>query len=375
MVDYCPDCRGLWCDRGELEKLVGESLDPAVLPLPFESGTAVGPTCPGCCEGRLTMRSTVGEERLQLFDCSCCGGTWLDGGILPRLRKLLRQRRIERKAREPRPRPSSSPPSAAPFSYRPRLSFGVPLVRVAALPAAFLIGVLFSRSPTLTVVAFPLQLVFHELGHTVGAWLGGYMAIPVLIAAQTWVGGERSAMVILALAAGLGFLGWLGIRERKPFTVAAVTVFLAAQLFLTFGATADEAEMWGVFAGLGGELILSAFVIVAFYYPAPDRLRWDFWRYVALVPAAVVFCSNYLLWLRVRRDPAFMPMGSALGNDSNGDLNRLLGDWGWSIEQISASYLGLASFCGLIIAGHYVYFLVRAGLDQRTSKQQPVPSR
>lgn len=26
-IDYCPDCRGIWLDRGELDKLVGKSFD------------------------------------------------------------------------------------------------------------------------------------------------------------------------------------------------------------------------------------------------------------------------------------------------------------------------------------------------------------
>ncbi len=365
VVDYCPNCRGLWCDRGELEQLVGEPLDPAVLPLPFPLGIPTGPACPACPEGRLVARSTQNEDPVELFDCVQCGGTWLDGGVLQRLRKVLRDRRVERQARQPRPRlerPSPSSTLATQSSYQPRLPFGVPIVRVAALPIAFLIGLVLSNSPRLMIVVFPMQLTLHEFGHTIAAWLSGRMAVPVLIAAQTWVGGERSVLVILGLAASLGFLGWLAIKERKPFTMAAVILFLLAQLFLTFVATADQSEMWDVFAGLGGEILLSTLIIVAFYYPAPDRLRWDFWRYILLVPAAIVFCSNYLLWLKVRRDPSYMPMGAAVGPNSNGDLNRLIGDWGWSVEQISTSYLSLATFCGLIIAGHYVFFLVRAGL-------------
>ena len=27
-VDYCPKCRGIWLDRGELEKLLERSVDP-----------------------------------------------------------------------------------------------------------------------------------------------------------------------------------------------------------------------------------------------------------------------------------------------------------------------------------------------------------
>lgn len=26
-IDYCPDCRGIWLDRGELDKIIERSLD------------------------------------------------------------------------------------------------------------------------------------------------------------------------------------------------------------------------------------------------------------------------------------------------------------------------------------------------------------
>ena len=29
-IDYCPQCRGVWLDRGELDKIIERSLSPAV---------------------------------------------------------------------------------------------------------------------------------------------------------------------------------------------------------------------------------------------------------------------------------------------------------------------------------------------------------
>jgi Zn-finger nucleic acid-binding protein len=31
-LDYCPECRGIWLDRGELEKLIERSYTPAASP-------------------------------------------------------------------------------------------------------------------------------------------------------------------------------------------------------------------------------------------------------------------------------------------------------------------------------------------------------
>ena len=36
-IDYCPKCRGVWLDRGELDKIIEKSTEPTVLPDPTPS--------------------------------------------------------------------------------------------------------------------------------------------------------------------------------------------------------------------------------------------------------------------------------------------------------------------------------------------------
>jgi hypothetical protein len=33
-IDYCPGCRGIWLDRGELDKIIDKSSQPAAQPKP-----------------------------------------------------------------------------------------------------------------------------------------------------------------------------------------------------------------------------------------------------------------------------------------------------------------------------------------------------
>ncbi len=33
-IDYCPQCRGVWLDRGELDKLIERSVQEAAAPVP-----------------------------------------------------------------------------------------------------------------------------------------------------------------------------------------------------------------------------------------------------------------------------------------------------------------------------------------------------
>ncbi len=35
-IDYCPDCRGVWLDRGELDKIIERS-SPPVKNMPYDS--------------------------------------------------------------------------------------------------------------------------------------------------------------------------------------------------------------------------------------------------------------------------------------------------------------------------------------------------
>ena len=51
-IDYCPQCRGVWLDRGELDKIIdraADSLGPAaaVPAAPLPPSTAFPPTLPG----------------------------------------------------------------------------------------------------------------------------------------------------------------------------------------------------------------------------------------------------------------------------------------------------------------------------------------
>ena len=46
-IDYCPKCRGVWLDRGELDKIIERSLDgPAAAPAPTPQQAAQSHAAP-----------------------------------------------------------------------------------------------------------------------------------------------------------------------------------------------------------------------------------------------------------------------------------------------------------------------------------------
>lgn len=82
-LDSCPECGGLWFDRGEME-LLANKCGCTVEALSSRSGSHVEEArlkCPIC---RRTMnKSLFGDAEPVVGDvCPSCGGLWLDAGEL-----------------------------------------------------------------------------------------------------------------------------------------------------------------------------------------------------------------------------------------------------------------------------------------------------
>ncbi|PIE17376.1 MAG: hypothetical protein CSA65_09090 [Proteobacteria bacterium] len=106
-IDACPQCGGIWFDRGELEQVAAESLGGGLGRLDRAGGRAptvaglcrpVGPTplrCPACGDPLINY-VFIDDEGLAVDICGLCEGIWLDEGELAafqrgQARKLLQQ--------------------------------------------------------------------------------------------------------------------------------------------------------------------------------------------------------------------------------------------------------------------------------------------
>lgn len=77
-LDLCPDCRGVWFDRGELDLLLGSN--NAVDFVPAETGEQTRP-CPLC--PRKMDKVNIGPGRRVLIDtCPDGCGLWFDANEL-----------------------------------------------------------------------------------------------------------------------------------------------------------------------------------------------------------------------------------------------------------------------------------------------------
>ncbi|MGD0714088.1 MAG: zf-TFIIB domain-containing protein [Gaiellaceae bacterium] len=93
-VDVCDGgCGGIWFDHFELRKVdePSEALGDQLLDIPRDPVVVVDPSkryvCPRCTDGVVMMRHFWSVKReVTIDECPECGGVFLDGGELARIR-------------------------------------------------------------------------------------------------------------------------------------------------------------------------------------------------------------------------------------------------------------------------------------------------
>ena len=95
---------------------------------------------------------------------------------------------------------------------------------------------------------------------------------------------------------------------------------------------------------------------MAFFVRLPDRLRWDFFRFLVLIPAFTTWMAATRLWFGVVAGTARLPTGTIFGgaHDSGGDINRLMNEYGWSSGSLVAFGTTFATLTGVMILATYM---------------------
>ncbi len=82
MIDYCPKCRGIWLDEGELNKLLHSSAPERTIKRAKGLKNWGKGMCPRC-RGSMQIKFV---KDIEVDECTECKGIWLDRGELKRLK-------------------------------------------------------------------------------------------------------------------------------------------------------------------------------------------------------------------------------------------------------------------------------------------------
>jgi hypothetical protein len=236
-------------------------------------------------------------------------------------------------------------------------AYDTPIVNGVTLPIVLGIGALAYAGGDDILLQMTTAMWMHELGHAIVAWLGGFFAVPLpfLTIAPSE---DRSLLVILLVALALGVGAFFAYRSGRRAVLALLVGLAILQVVLSAVLNTAQATKWVIFAGLAGEIVLPALIILMFYLRLPGR--WDFWRYPAVVLSGVTYARELLLWVGVARGSRWMPHGSAMGDDSMGDVERLASTYHWPAHALADDYVHIAYACLAAIALTYAIFLPKA---------------
>jgi Zn-finger nucleic acid-binding protein/MFS family permease len=366
-VEFCQGCKGMLMDELALQQLAGTSDIEAVSdPDGVDGGLR---PCLRCNTANWRRRVLQRGERSGLGLCGTCGMVWLEAGELERLRQRLSLERRRARALASRVGVTHSlpaPPSSAPLAGVPpaapsvakefeddadRISFDRGVGNRIGVPLMLTLSALFCSNPIGQFLAGLIGMPFHELGHALTSWLSSRVAVPLPFF-TIWQN-DQSLLFGLAVAGLLGWFGHHSWREKRRFGVVVAGTLLATQVCMSWLVPTRFTLMLQIMGGTLGELVLAALLLAAFHFPLPDRLRWDFWRWLVLIPAAVCFGHALLVWIAALDDPSSIPWGAAIGDESDGDMNRLVRDFGWRAEELVSFYLRAGVLSALGMAGAY----------------------
>ena len=252
--------------------------------------------------------------------------------------------------------------SAEGLAYPQRLEFSrfaydQGVGNLIGVPLALVLAWLFCSTSLGNMFASMVGMAFHELGHASIAWLSSRFAVPLPF--FTFHLEEQSLLMGLLVGGLLCWSTYQSWREDNRFAIGISVALLLVFLVFSLGVSGHRSLMWGTLSGALGELVFGSFLLIAFFFPMPDRARWDFWRWFVLVPASLTYVHALKLWRTVSADVSLMPWGSALGSDSDGDMNRLVKTYGWGANELADFYLGAGYLCLAAIAVAYGFAVWR----------------
>ena len=198
-IDYCPDCRGIWLDKGEIYYFTKK---PAEMERELEAAIRSGgpPSSKSCRRtGKPMIEISLRGGKLKLDYCPSSGGIWFDEGELEKLTKIFGDAFRLKLDRNVIPGLGDLPP-------RPTVLPGLPN--------------LFVRSAGVLVLLYGLLgIVLITLAEFTGLTPGGALAIAVVIAAVQFLLGPFIMDITLRF---MYRMSWVGYDELPRYLASFI---------------------------------------------------------------------------------------------------------------------------------------------------------
>jgi hypothetical protein len=176
----------------------------------------------------------------------------------------------------------------------------------------------------------------------------------------TFFSEQQSLFTGLSVLFLAGLVTYRGLLEKRRAASAVGAALLVGFACLSLLVSAERSRMLVLMGGFVGELVLPALVLLAFYFRFPDRMRWDFFRFLALPPSAAAWLLSARTWRSIASGEQQLPRGSFLLGDGNSDFERLTAQYALSPASIIELGARTAQLTTILLVVAYGVFAARA---------------
>lgn len=353
-VHLCDKCKGTWYSLPVLLRELGLSPRTHLAAQKKDNSSSL---CPSCPTASLSVMETPQSRDILL--CESCRGIWLRPGQIREMRQEFAQTLGSQLVKEE-------------ITRTPWLVLDENLSRTERLfgiPLLLIFSFLLTFTPLGEILHPLVNIRFHEAGHALMAWLDSRKATPLglILPIFPWTNFSEPSFltgVFIVFLLGLGF--YRNYQSKKLFLVITFLLLLGLWGYITFFIPETKALSWIAWAGVGGEFILSTWLIISFYFHLSNAYYWGFLRWALGLIASLSLVTSIKMWFGIHYRAKPLPMGTAWNGagDGGGDMNLLLADYLWSVRDISQSYVSLGFIClGIWAVTHlavYIFSELRA---------------
>jgi len=231
------------------------------------------------------------------------------------------------------------------------------------LPAGLILfGIILTNLPGLAIFVWFLRMGVHEIGHAVIFWLRSIPAIPTFAMAVPLTS-SSSILCFIFLLALFGGCFYYARKQGYLIFQGLIALLVIALLLFTLILSERFGEMVMIYAGQGGEFFISSIFFLMFFENWGKAKRTIKLKYFLLGVGAIVYVSALDRWIKIKFAGTDLPYGALFdfskiwGGESDGDLDRLVRDFGWNEEFIVLIMLMTGVLSGLVMILSYGGFL------------------